>query len=52
MKRTPEQLAARKARQMATLAMPKCCCGNVVKKGTKFCSRCAALHAEWAEAQL
>lgn len=41
MKRSPEQEAARKKRQAETRAMPKCKCGNVVKKGTTQCGRCA-----------
>jgi hypothetical protein len=48
MKRTPEQEEARRRQQAASLAQPKCRCGNVLGLGAKLCGRCERAHAEFS----
>lgn len=51
MKRTPEQVAARKERQYQTSLMNKCSCGNVASVGEPLCGRCKdeSFHREKVE---
>lgn len=43
MKRTPEQQAARRARQQYTATLNKCSCGNCASLGFDTCSACRSI---------